>query len=92
MFWCVFFLICCANNIFYRQKKVWLGCARTELLAGNETRARQLIRRALEEVPSKSRTLVLLDYARLEEFSGHVDDAISLLTHGCTEAKCGPRC
>jgi hypothetical protein len=50
--------------------KVWLAGARTELGTGNVSVARALLHRAFLEVPEKSKALVFLECARLEEFVG----------------------
>ena len=83
--------------------KVWLAGARTELrLADNGiVAARKLIQRSISEVPEKKRAQVFLgkilfvevnllfsiEWSRIEEFHGNVDDARSVLSRARKEAK-----
>lgn len=41
--------------------------------------ARRLIQRSLREAPSKKKAQVYLEWARIEEFTGHVDEARRIL-------------
>jgi tetratricopeptide (TPR) repeat protein len=59
--------------------KVWVAGARTEVADGNLFAAEQLLERALGEVPSKAKSQVILDCARLEEFRGNADSSRSIL-------------
>ena len=59
--------------------KVWLAGSRMELGAGREDVARKLLVRGLAEVPKKSRAPVMLELARLEEYSCHPDRAREVL-------------
>eukprot|EP00949_MAST-11_sp_MAST-11-sp1_P002065 g2065.t1 len=73
-----------ANSIVYCPQnlrwKIWLAGARTELgLGGNEAAARHLLKQAMVDVPAKSRSQVLLECARIEEFYGHTQRARDLL-------------
>jgi tetratricopeptide (TPR) repeat protein len=67
--------------------KVWMAASRTELNANNVTVAKQLLNRALEEVPNKTRAVVLIECARLEEFIGNLDKAREFLKRAKAEAK-----
>ena len=67
--------------------KVWLGGARTELNCDNIGTARQLLDRALAEVPCKTRAVVLLECARLEEYAGNLDQARAILKRAHKETK-----
>ena len=57
----------CPPNLSW---KVWLASGRTEVSCGNTRGARELFHRAYESVSEKGRSTVLLECARLEEFSG----------------------
>ena len=72
----------CPNNLLW---KVWLGSARTEL--AHLDVVRQLLDRALQEVPKKTRSVVLLEKSRVEEFEGNYSEARRILSEGCSEAK-----
>jgi len=65
----------CPTNLRW---KVWLAGARTELEVNLE-KAHQLVKRALNDVPEKSKAQVLLEMARLEEFNHNVDEAREIL-------------
>ncbi len=55
----------CPENLLW---KVWLGGSRTELNNDNIPVARKLLARALKEVPTKMKAMVLLECSRLEEY------------------------
>jgi len=59
--------------------KIWLAGARAELAHNHIEKARQLLDRALVDVPVKSRAQVLLECSRLEEYTGDIDAARSTL-------------
>jgi la-related protein 1 len=68
--------------------KVWMAGARTEMSTGNNVKAaRQLLRRALAEVPDKSRAQVLLECSRLEEYAGNVNSASRILARAQKETR-----
>jgi tetratricopeptide (TPR) repeat protein len=76
-------IILCPVNLRW---KGWLASARTELIAGRNEEARLLLNKALEEVPDKSLSQVLLECSRLEEYQGHIEDSRLLLSCARTEA------
>jgi tetratricopeptide (TPR) repeat protein len=67
--------------------KVWLAGSRTELNQNNIATARTLLNRALEEVPVKTRAVVLIECARLEEYTGDLKKARQFLKRAQREAK-----
>mmetsp|Transcript_41132 Transcript_41132/g.66247 ORF Transcript_41132/g.66247 Transcript_41132/m.66247 type:complete len:1159 (+) Transcript_41132:364-3840(+) len=67
--------------------KVWLAGARTELSGGNISKARQLLDRALQDVPSKSKPQVLLECSRLAEYMGVIKEARSILQRARKETR-----
>lgn len=74
----------CPENLLW---KVWLGGSRTELNSDNIAIARKLLARALKEVPTKMRAMVLLECSRLEEYAGNVEKARKILSKAKQEAK-----
>ena len=75
--------------------KVWLSGARMELLSGVASRipvARQLIARALDEVPKKMRCMVLLEAARAEEFLNDLPAARRILRQAQSESRMEWKC
>lgn len=74
----------CPENLLW---KVWLGGSRTELNNDNIIVARKLLARALKEVPTKMRAMVLLECSRLEEYAGNVEKARKILSKAKNEAK-----
>ena len=75
-------VLTCPNSLRW---KVWLAAARLELCIGNERRARALLQRAHSVVPDKGRSSTILEFARLEEFTGDVDLARAILCKGRLE-------
>jgi la-related protein 1 len=71
--------------------KVWLAGARTELKfhpnGEGLKSARKLIQRSLKEVPEKKKSQVFLEWARVEEYSGFLDKARSVLLRAKKEAR-----
>jgi hypothetical protein len=65
--------------------KIWLASGRTEVSCGNTDEARVLFHRAYESVSEKGRSAVLLECARLEEFSGRIELARAILCKARTE-------
>ena len=72
----------CPSNLRW---KVWLAGARTELGAGDARASRALLQRALVDVPPKSRSQVLLEQSRVEEYCGNVVEARSVLARARKE-------
>ena len=60
----------CASNLRW---KVWLGGARTELCHGEFEVSQQLLERAYNESPPKTRALVMLEQSRLHEICGNAE-------------------
>lgn len=52
--------------------KVWLIASRIEYKLGNKKKARSLIERCCNEVPSKQMSIALLDYSKFFEMDGEV--------------------
>jgi len=67
--------------------KVWLAGGLMELSANHLDYAVVLFARALKEAPSKSRFIVCLECARLEEYVGHVGKARAVLRRAHCESK-----
>ena len=74
----------CPTNLCW---KVWLAGARAELTSGNVVQARKLLDRAACDVPVKSKAMVLLEFARLEEYMGNTSEARKILQNSRLEAK-----
>uniref|UniRef100_A0A6T8Z5T3 Uncharacterized protein n=1 Tax=Haptolina ericina TaxID=156174 RepID=A0A6T8Z5T3_9EUKA len=66
----------CAANLRW---KVWLGGARTELCHREFQVSQDLLERAYEESPPKTRAIVMLEQSRLHELRGKADLARKLL-------------
>jgi len=68
----------CPSNLVW---KIWLAGSRTELRHSLESLsiARRLIQRSLREAPSKKKAQVFLEWARIEEYTFHVDQARTVL-------------
>jgi len=67
--------------------KIWISGARTELAFHNIKKARSLLNRALGDVPSKSKAQVLLEWSRLEEYVGNIDEARGVLYRARQETR-----
>lgn len=67
--------------------KVWLAGSRVELSVGQKEISRRLLKRALEEVPGKSKPQVFIECARHEEYFGNIDKARSIMSLARQEAK-----
>jgi tetratricopeptide (TPR) repeat protein len=70
--------------------KVWLSGARMELLSGEPGRvavAKALLARAMDEVPSKMRSTVLLEQSRMAEFVGDHAAARRILAEAQSSAR-----
>ena len=59
--------------------KLWMGGARTKVRCDEISAARLLLERALSEVPSKTKAMVVLEQSRVEEYSGNLNTARTLL-------------
>lgn len=59
--------------------KVWLIASRIEYKLGNKRKARSLIERCCNEVPSKQISVALLDYSKFFEMEGEVGRARSIM-------------
>jgi len=70
-------VLTCPTNLCW---KVWLAGGRMELAAGETTKARKLFLRAYDVVPEKGRPAVLLECARLEEFTNNLKLARAILS------------
>lgn len=70
------------NNLRWR---LYLVGARMELGVDNITAARDLLKRAYKEVPSKSKAAVIIEYCRLEEYLGNTDVARHILLQARNE-------
>ena len=67
---------CCAVNLRW---KVWLGGARTEVCHQRFDVAQELLDRAFQESPPKTRALVMLEQSRLHELRGNAHIGRKLL-------------
>jgi la-related protein 1 len=77
-------LIACPDNLRW---KVWLAGARLELAAGQLGRTRNLLKKAFQEAPEKSRAYVYLECSRVEEFVGNTVTARRILGVSRREVK-----
>ena len=59
--------------------KVWLIASRVEYKMGNKKKARSLIERCCNEVPSKQISIALLDYSKYFEMEGEVNRARQIM-------------
>ena len=66
----------CPSNLCW---KVWMAGGRMELNAGMAREARMLLNKAYTSVPEKSKALVFLESARMEEWEGNLDLARAIL-------------
>lgn len=77
----------CPKHLYWR---IWLAGARTELRM-NPARSlpliRKLLKRSLDEVPKKKCAQVLIDWARMEEYAGNIEEARNILSKAKKEAK-----
>jgi len=76
--------LACPANLRW---KVWLAGARTELMAGPVDRVTELLYRAFQEVPDKSRSHVFLECSRVEEFAGRLGAARKILARARQETR-----
>jgi len=76
-------IMLCPPNLTW---KVWLASGRTNVSCDNIDEARALFLRAYDCVSEKSKSTVLLECARLEEFCGDVELARSILCKARNES------
>ncbi|KAL7468626.1 hypothetical protein ACHAXS_008867 [Conticribra weissflogii] len=76
-------IMLCPQNLTW---KVWLASGRTNVSCENIDEARSLFLRAYDCVSEKSKSTVLLECARLEEFCGDVELARSILCKARNES------
>lgn len=79
--------ICYCNSDLLKWK-ILQGGARTEMIFGNYMNAHKLIRRAGNDCPSKSLSLVHIDESRIEELNGNKESCYNIL---CDEVKTNPQ-
>ena len=76
----------CPPNLVW---KVWVHAARMELQRGSLDSGRAFVKQALHSVPAKLRHVVLIEAARLEEFTFDLESARDVLASALTTAKDG---
>ena len=77
-------LLTCQWNLSF---KVWLASSRLELLAGHPEVARAALVEAMKDVPVKAQAQVLLECARVEEYSGNIAGARRILVKSLQQLK-----
>ena len=77
-------LLTCQWNLSF---KVWLASSRLELLAGRPEVARAALVEAMKDVPVKAQAQVLLECARVEEYSGNIACARRILIKSLQQLK-----
>ena len=77
-------LLTCQWNLSF---KVWLASSRLELLAGRPEVARAALVEAMKDVPVKAQAQVLLECARVEEYSGNIAGARRILVRSLQQLK-----
>ena len=73
----------CPSNLLW---KIWLSGSRMELRAERPAASRLLLQRARAQVPRKARVLVLMEQARVAEYSGEPEAARALLQKAKSQA------
>lgn len=76
--------LCVPENLRW---KLWLAGSRVELKCDNTDGAFKLINRALQEVPTKQKSSVLIELSRMQEYLGNVDSARETIMSACDIAK-----
>jgi tetratricopeptide (TPR) repeat protein len=67
--------------------KCWLLGSRIELNCKNYTKSKELLIRALQEVPIKQKSIVLIELAKYEEYMGNLSNARKYLKESQIESK-----
>jgi tetratricopeptide (TPR) repeat protein len=67
--------------------KVWMAWARLELMDDNEEAAKSFLDKALREVPAKTKSVILLECTRVEEYFKKLDKAREYIMQAQNEAK-----
>jgi len=75
------------NAIPTLRWKVWLSAARLELLENKEEITKIFLNKALEEVPIKTKSIVLVECARVEEYFNNLLKAREYIDRAKKEAK-----
>lgn len=79
--------ICYCNSDSLKWK-ILQGGARTEMIFNNYNNAIKLILRSLNDCPSKSRSLIIIDQSRIEELNGNSNECFNILVNEIKLTSC----
>jgi len=77
----------CLYSLPTLRWKVWVAGSKFELKQGNFQLAKLLLNKALEEVPYKTKAIILLECSKMEEDIGNIERAREIMSRAKKEAK-----